>query len=128
MCVQFVATVSGSGMWSVVSCTKLAAKSNTRAHTCTNVSMCTHLHTIQFHTHWFVLWVETLPARGGWKSTTTAHGGLSARLTGVYRTPQWCAENWGTLAPWHPPVTPHLEVEQDRYCSLVSGIEPVEWN
>ena len=56
------------------------------------------------------------------------NGGLSARLTGVYRMPQWCAESWGTFVPWQPLGTPPLEVEVDRYCSIVSRMEVNLWN
>ena len=112
--VHTVSCYSDQAMWSVGSLSHITF-SVKLPQSQTHMHKRVHVHILQFHSHWFVLWVESQPARGGWRSTTMTLGGLSARLTGVYRMPQWCAESWGTLAPWQLLDTPHLEQELDGY-------------
>ena len=62
-------------------------------HTCTHAHMDmyvhkhVHMYTLQLLNQWFVLLVEIHPAREEWRSSITAHGELSVRVTGHCRMP-----------------------------------------
>lgn len=72
-----------------------------------------------FQTEWCVWWVETVPGRVGWRSSTTATGGRCATTTGPSSTQRWSADSWATGTGGKNKYLKRRTTSESLSCSVV---------